>query len=60
MLKKLLVKFKGLSPSPKTRFVTIPLEEYELLKVATWQKGERAEAQRKLKTLNAWKMRNGL
>lgn len=58
MLKRLIDKIKG-SPTPK-RFVVIPAEEYELLKVAAWQKGERAEAQRKLKTLNAWKMRNGL
>lgn len=58
MLKRLIDKIKG-SPTPK-RFVVILAEEYELLKVAAWQKGERAEAQRKLKTLNAWKMRNGL
>lgn len=58
MLKRLIDKIKG-SPTPK-RFVVIPAEEYELLKVAAWQKGERVEAQRKLKTLNAWKMRNGL
>ena len=58
MLKRLIDKIKG-SPTPK-RFVVIPEEEYELLKVAAWQKGERVEAQRKLKTLNAWKMRNGL
>ena len=58
MLKRLIDKIKG-SPTPK-RFVVIPAEEYELLKVAAWQKGERADAQRKLKTLNAWKMRNGL
>lgn len=58
MLKRLIDKIKG-SPTPK-RFVTIPAEEYELLKVAAWQKGERAEAQRKLKTLNAWKLSKGL
>jgi hypothetical protein len=58
MLKRLIDKIKG-SPTPK-RFVVIPAEEYELLKVAAWEKGERAEAQRKLKTLNAWKIRNGL
>lgn len=58
MLRRLLDKIKG-SPAPK-RFVVIPAEEYDLLKVAAWNKGERAEAQRKLKTLNAWKLRNGL
>lgn len=58
MLRKLLDKIKG-SPTPK-RFVVISAEEYDLLKVAAWEKGKRAEAQRKLKTLNAWKLRNGL
>jgi hypothetical protein len=58
MSKRLIDKIKG-SPTPK-RFVVIPAEEYELLKVAAWEKGKRAEAQRKLKTLNAWKMNNGL
>ena len=48
-MSKLLEQIKT-SPTPKaTRFVTIPIEEYELLKVAAWKKGERAEAQRKLK-----------
>ena len=58
MLRRLLDKIKG-SPTPK-RFVVISAEEYDLLKVAAWEKGKRAEAQRKLKTLNAWKLRNGL
>ena len=59
-MSKLLEQIKT-SPSPKTtRFVTIPVEEYELLKVAAWKKGERAEAQRKLKTIYAWKLANDL
>ena len=58
MLKRLIDKIKG-SPTPK-RFVVIPAEEYELLKVAAWQKGERAEAQKKLQILNAWKLSKGL
>ena len=57
MLKRLIDRIKG---SPIKRFVTIPREEYELLQVAAWNKGERAEAQKKLKTLNAWKLKNGL
>lgn len=53
---KLLDKIKT-SPAPTTRFVCIPYEEYELLKVAAWSKGERAEAQKRLTTLMAWKLR---
>lgn len=60
-MRKLLDWIKGSPvPKPKTRFVLIPLEEYELLKLATWNKGQRSEAQKKLKTLNAWKIKNGL
>lgn len=62
-MKSLLDWIRG-TPTPKkrfqTRFVTIPLEEYELLKLATWNKGQRAKAQRKLKELSAWKINNGL
>lgn len=43
-----------------TRFVTIPVEEYELLQVAAWQRGQRAEAQKKLKTLTANKINQNL
>lgn len=59
-MKKLLDWIKN-SPTPKLkkRFVTIPLEEYELLKTAAWNKGERSAAQKKLRTLNAWKLENG-
>lgn len=58
---KLLDWFKGKSPTPKRqeRYVTISYEEYELLQVAAWCKGERAAAQKKLKILNAWKLENG-
>lgn len=61
-MRRLLDLFKGKTPTPKkvTRFVTIPLEEYELLKLAAWNKGQGAEAQKKLKTLNAWRLSNGL
>ncbi len=59
MLRKLLDKIKG-SPIPGRRFVTIPAEEYRLLMVAAWNRGQRAQAQKQLKALNAWKMQNGL
>lgn len=59
-MRKLLDWIKGSpTPKPKTRFVTIPVEEYELLKTAAWNKGERSAAQKKLKVLNAWKLENG-
>lgn len=44
----------------KPQFVTILSEEYELLQRAAWCRGERAEAQKKLKLLNARKINNGL
>lgn len=53
---KLLDKIKS-SPAPTTRFVCVPYEEYELLKVAAWNRGERAEAQKRLTTLMAWRLR---
>lgn len=48
------------TPKPKYRLITIPLEEYELLQIAAWNKGRRAEAQKKLKLLNAGKLNDGL
>lgn len=58
-MNKLIDKIKA-SPTPRTRFVTIPIEEYELLKLAAWNRGVRAEAQKRLKILMARKLNENL
>ncbi len=59
---RLLNFFKGKSPTPKpvydTRMEMVYSYELQLLRLAAWEKGEREEALKKLKTFTAWRLAN--
>ena len=59
--RKLLDWVQG-SPSPQkydTRMEMVYSYELELLRLAAFNKGARADAQQRLKSFNAWRLREG-
>lgn len=60
-MRKLLSFFKK-SPAPQTVYDTrmemVYSYELQLLRLAAWEKGEREEALKKLKTFTAWRLAN--